>query len=429
MKHFNRFLYIFLCILIIIPTSGSFTQSKTPDIYRPLMVRLDSTGSSYLRFLLWNQFWVTTNNLAEKNAGLQCTPGIRRARLIAYAQLSPRFMVLTHIGLNSLNPENLTTLGSNGDAAQIFLHGAWAELKVFRENYIGGGLHYWNSMTRLASASTVSFATLDQSRPFIAYHSLGITDQFARHLGIYWKGTTGRLHYRLAWNSPGRQSLNDGLDYSGLFKDSGEPASELSYTGVNQADKKGNATGRNIYAGYIKYDFLEQEATKLPYFTGNYLGAKKVLAMGAGFFLHPNGMFNTITGAHSGIKHFALDLFADHPIPSGAVQAYAAFQKFDYGENYISRWAGTGNAWFGQIAYYMAAWKTMPYAAYAHTSFEGAETPVQALDLGVNYFVSGHHCKITLEWHRIIRDYRESEISYGGTDHLEQIRMQFQVFL
>lgn len=124
--------------------------------------------------------------------------------MIAYAQMSPKFLILTHIGLDSLNGENLTAIGIDGNSAQIFLHGAWGEYKLHESIYIGAGLNYWIGLTRLASQSTISFMTLDQSRPFYAWHSIGISDQFARHLGVYLKGTIGKVDYRLALNNPGR---------------------------------------------------------------------------------------------------------------------------------------------------------------------------------------------------------------------------------
>jgi hypothetical protein len=404
-------------------------QKIPKEIYKPLIVKLDSSGEHYLRFIIWNQIWLSSNNLAENDASLQMSMSIRRSRLITYAQLSPRFMVLSHFGLNSLTPGNLTSLGNNGDAAQIFLHGAWAEVKLNKQFYIGGGLHYWNGLTRLASQSTVSFAGLDQSRPFTAYHSLGITDQFARHLGVYVKGNAGKFHYRISWNNPGNKPLNDGLDYSSLFNESGEPVSSMSYTGVLNKNKDGKPTGNNIYTAYFKYDLWEEEASKLPYFSGNYLGTKRILALGGGFFLHPNGMYNTTTQAHTDVRHFALDLFIDQPLTTGSIQGYLSIQNFDYGENYISRWAGTGQSYFGQLAYYLKSLKSMPYIAYSHSIFEGAEKPIRSLDVGINYFISGHNCKLTFEYHTIMDDYREAGLSFDGTTDWRQIRIQFQVFL
>lgn len=76
--------------------------------YKPLTLNLSDDGSKYIRFLVWNQMWarVTQNNPGTLDvAGNPSTHssdiGIRRARFLAYAQISPRFLVLTHWGINN----------------------------------------------------------------------------------------------------------------------------------------------------------------------------------------------------------------------------------------------------------------------------------------------------------------------------------------
>lgn len=114
--------------------------------YRPLHLRLDHDGSKYVRFIMWHQVWATTNNLDVEGAKMQVQPSLRRSRFLAFAQVSPKFLILTHFGLNGLTPDNLTSLGSDGNAPQLFLHDAWVEFKLLDELYIGGGLHYWKAV-------------------------------------------------------------------------------------------------------------------------------------------------------------------------------------------------------------------------------------------------------------------------------------------
>jgi len=397
--------------------------------YKPLTLKLNDSGSKYLRFIMWHQLWVTSNNLSDDNSNLSFSSSIRRSRFLAFSQISSRFMILTHFGLNSLNAGNLTSLGSNGNSPQLFLHGAWGELKLNDNLYMGAGLHYWKGMTRLANQSTLNFMTLDQSRPFNAWHSLGITDQFARHLGIYLKGAKGKFEYRFAWNTAGRSPLGGGKDYSDVFSAAGTPASTLTYTGASTLDSDGGAKGNSLYEGYVKYNFFDNESTKLPYYVGTYLGKKKVLAVGAGFFMHPNGMYNTATNSHESVSHFAVDAFLDMPTSGGAINAYAAFQSFNYGDNYISRWGGTGSALYAQLGYYMSSAKIMPYVGISSSNYQAADDPIGALNLGVNYFINGHNCKVTAEYHQITKDYREGAISLAGNDAFSQLRIQLHVFI
>ena len=163
-------------------------QKEVDHSYKSLTVKLSNDGAKYVRFILWHQQWLQTSNLAISDAPLRLSTSIRRSRVLAFAQISPRFLILTHFGLNNLTTGNMNALGNQGDGPQMFLHDAWTEFKVLDNSnalYIGGGLHYWKGLTRLANQSTLNFMTMDNSRPFVHWHSLGITDQFARHMGFY----------------------------------------------------------------------------------------------------------------------------------------------------------------------------------------------------------------------------------------------------
>ena len=419
--------YICLCCAVV-SLHAQMPGESDDEKSTPLIIKMDEKGDAYIRFILWHQVWLTSDNLSNPSANANWSASLRRSRMIAYAQVSPQFLLFTHIGLNNLSPNNLSALGNDSDAAQLFLHGAWGEIKITDACFIGGGLHYWKGMTRSANQSTLSFMTLDQIRPFYAWHSLGITDQFARHLGIYAKGTIDRMEYRLALNSASRSPLNNGDDFSNSFQIDSRP-SNLRYAGVNTPDDNQQQKGAGIVEGYIKYNFFDKESIKLPFYTGTYLGKKKVMALGGGFFYHPNGMYNDALAKHRDVFHYAFDAFIDIPVGSDGINFYASYWKFDYGPNYISRWAGTGSAWHVQLGYYFSGLKIMPYATAARADFEGANEPINSFDLGINYFIKGHHAKITAEYHRIENDYREQALSIHGLQDLSQIRLQLQVYI
>lgn len=420
-----------VCSLLFIVNTHAFAQFRQMETatkpkggkYAPLTFKINEDGSHYVRFILWHQMWATTNNL-ETDGKLQINPSIRRSRVLAYAQLTDKFLFLTHFGLNNFNTGNQTALGNRvgDDAAQLFLHDAWGEIKINDWLYAGSGLHYWKGLTRLANASTLNFMTLDQGRPFAQWHSIGITDQFARHFGVYVKGQKGKFDYRMALNAPGRNGLGGGANF-------GNVASDLTYDGFNNLNTDGDPTGNTIVEGYFRYNFWETESTKLPYQVGSYLGQKKVFGIGAGFFLHPNGMYNSSNGEHDNVSHFAIDAFIENPLPNGnMIHAYASIISFDYGENYVSRWAGTGTNFYGQLGYYLDKSQLMPYVAYQHGNYDGLADPISTIDLGMNYFIQGHNCKITLEYHRINGDIREAAIATQD-DALSQLRLQLHVFL
>ncbi|MFW5760503.1 MAG: porin [Cyclobacteriaceae bacterium] len=395
--------------------------------YTPLALTLSEDGEKYVRFLIWHQQWFTTNNLANAEDNLQVSTFVRRSRFLAFAQVSPRFLILTHFGLNNLTTQNLTATGNNGDGPQIFLHDAWTEFKVSngKQLYIGAGLHYWKGMTRMSNESTLNFMTIDNSRPFAHWHSLGITDQFARHLGMYMKGEFGQFDYRLAFNNPlnPANSLGAGKDFGG--------ESVFTYTGSAITNAEGETVGNTIVEGYFRYDFLDKESTKLPYQVGTYFGGKKVFGVGAGFFAQPNGMYNNLLDQHRDVFHFGLDAFLDHPVgKENGINAYASLMQFDYGENFMSRWAGTGTNIYGHLGFYLNSLKLMPYTSLQIGDYQAFEQNITAQSFGINYLLNKHHAKITLDYHQILNSPLEVGIDENGTPiDVKQLRLQLHVWL
>lgn len=424
-KFDHRILYVLLVLMVAnlpLTAQEKAEKPKEDDSYKPLVLKLSEDGKKYVRFIVWHQQWVSTNNLSADDTRLQINSTVRRSRFLAFAQISSRFLILTHFGLNNLTPNNLSSLGNNGDAPQLFLHDAWTEFKVMDELYIGGGLHYWKGLTRLSNASTLNFMTLDQPRPFVHWHSLAITDQFARHIGVYAKGNIGKFDYRIAFNNPGR---------NGIQNDRGSKGSDLEYNGFEVADEDGDPRGNAVIEGYFRYNFFDSESTKLPYAVGSYLGAKKVFGIGAGFFAHPNGMYNTASDEHENVTHLAIDAFLDMPVGSGdCLNAYVSFINFNYGEDFVSRWGGTGTNLYAQLGYKLPNSKFMPYIAYQSASYDGFDETGTGLDIGLNYFVKGHNAKLTLEYHRIQNDPREIPgFDPDNNNVLSQLRLQAHIFL
>ena len=362
--------------------------------------------------------WGETNNISG-NDDLTIRPRVRRSRLLAYAQISPRFLILTHFGLNNLNSNGLTATGVQGDGPQFFLHGTWTEFKVTDNLHVGAGLHYWNGLSRATNASTLNFMTLDNYRQ--AWAQLGLSDQFARHVGIYAKGKAGKLNYHIAINdaisnglgSVGDESLVTGPTYSGrrLFPED----------------------AATVIQGYADFQFLDQESNKLPYRVGSYLGKKKVFNVGAGFFSHANGV---ATLAENGdvvsedVFHFALDAYYDAPIGNGkAINAYAVFYNFDYGDNYaLGTTYGTGSSFYGHLGYLTGEFSTkgrlMPYIAYSTRDFEAFDNAGNTLQFGANWFLSGHNAKITLEYNTSLANH-----TGDAPDRVNRLILQTHIFL
>ncbi|QTN39700.1 porin [Cryomorphaceae bacterium] len=395
----------------------SSAQNVPTEYGSGLKVDLSDDGQKYFRLITWHQAWLT--GAQNSNDEFQITPRLRRSRLLMFAQLSDRFLILTHFGLNNLTPAGLDPVGFSSQA-QLFMHDAWVEFKVTDNIYLGSGLHYWNGISRLTNQSTLNIMPLDNTR--MAWATIGTTDQFARHLGVYAKGKVGKLDYRVAWNKAAVNSLDQqaGLAITG---------DQAVYRG---AALFGGKDAGNIYQGYFMYQFLDQESNKLPYLVGTYLGKKTVFNIGAGFYTHTNGsvtqdaMGDTI--GHN-VSHFGFDAFYDAPIGNEmAISALAAYYLMDYGPNYqlagSSQVIASGNGFYGQVGLLLPAFtkigRWQPYVTYLSRGVDALDGNYNHMGLGANYFISGHNAKVSLE-------YRNASPVAG--ENTSQWVMQAMIFL
>lgn len=402
--------------LLCLPLAALSQEDGADHSYKPLKLSLSEDGSKYVRFLMWHQFWATytSNNpgTTDINGDLQennLNFGLRRSRFLAYAQISPRFLILTHWGINNQNFNRGGIAG--GKKPQLYIHDAWTEFMVSpKKLYIGAGLHYWNGISRLTNASTLNFMTLDA--PIFNWANIELTDQFARQFGVYAKGALGKFHYQVSVNQPFSAGVNPS-----------------SLAGVPDAPAV-NALNENIsFKGYFDYQFFDQESQVLPYRVGTYMAGKKVLNVGAGFYTHPEATVSTNgSGGEelNNINLFAADLFANLPINKGrgtAFTGYAAYYSYDFGPNYIRNVGimntanggtsfagsgnrqptiGTGSIFYTQMGYSLPKGNKgdqfQPFAAFTAKSFEALDEGSTQVDLGMNYFLNGHHAKISLQY-------------------------------
>lgn len=383
--------WLLISYIFLLCANGIVAQSS-PDYNGGFKIKLDEEGKKYLRILTWAQVQgVYNDNLPDSISNTYLN--LRRARILAYAQINDDFLILTHFGLNSLNADNLSPLGK-GESAQLFFHGMWAQYNLKKQS-IGAGLHYWNGISRLNNQSTLNFLTLDNNRQ--SWATFGLSDQFGRHLGIYAKGSIDRFQYRVSINDV----VTNGLDDRNPL--------EPMVSGAVYGGKRllGSADAGYAYAGYFEYHFLDQESQLLPFKVGTYLGDKKVFNVGAGFFYHPNGAViadsnATFSGEDVGI--FAVDVYYDAPLGENgsAVSAYAVIQSNDYGENYLYNVYGTGTMFYTHAGYLIPGDKSktrfQPFASFASNSYDSVDDNRNYIGLGANAFFSGHNSKMTLEY-------------------------------
>lgn len=412
----KKWLFAFALIFISLNTIQAQGYSEYTG---GMKVKLNDDGSKYFRLITWHQVWLryNQNNTGSTRSGVAqdatTDVGLRRSRFLMYTQLNDRFLILTHFGINNQNAVSGGYLGFDGKKPQLYMHDAWVEYTVLKKYLnIGGGLHYWNGLSRMTNASTLNLMAFDA--PILNWATIEATDQFARKLGIYAKGKLGKLAYQVAVNDPFKTNVGGAI-------------------ATDRANYNPQNVGK-VFEGYFQYEFWDAEGNLLPYRVGTYLGTKKVFNIGAGFISNADAMWYTnSTGdtVTSGMNLFAVDAFLDYPLSNGgALTAYAAAYFNDYGPNHVRNIGimnpadgstgaaglrgnafpviGTGTSIYTQIGYMLPKKRDdliwQPYAALIYNSFEGVQNsageqvPVTVFDLGVNAYLAGHHSKLTLNY-------------------------------
>jgi hypothetical protein len=422
------------------------------DIYgKGMTVALNEDGSRFFRLLTWHQVWGRYQQLNPGSAvngrardGVMDV-GLRRSRLLLFGQISPRFKVVTHFGIN-----NQTFNGQR--KPQVYIHDAWGEFEVLPKNmlFFGAGLHYINGISRMTGASTISFMGLDS--PIMPWPTIEASDQFARQMGFYVRGLLGRLDYRLALNRPFTSEVGllgktaakdvDGADIDGVVNES---VGAYKYNPYN-----------NTFAvsGYFAWNFFDKEFGALPFYAGTYMGSKKVLNIGAGFYVHPGSMAKYAEayepdddepelaegqkGAlassleQTAFRALSADIFADLPIgeggKKGALSAYAAYYNYDFGDKYVRNvgimsvaaadpnaettslngpgnaypMIGTGSHIYAQGGYVLpfsiGVQKFMPYFDLQISKMGGLDAASNIFGAGINWFILSHWAKVTLHY-------------------------------
>lgn len=433
MKFYLSIILVFSIVFVTAQQTSSYKYS-----YKPIKINLSEDGNQYVRFMTWLQMWGTSiqNNpgtVGYDNKALMHseTFAIRRARFLAYTQLGQNWLLLAHVGINNQTFNSGGNNGVDGKKPQLFIHDAWTEYVVIPKKLnIGSGIHYWNGVSRLANASTISFMTLDA--PIFNWYTIETNDQFCRQMGVYAKGQIHKFDYRVALNKPFLYGVN--------------PYTQTAKTtnGFNTVLAAKNAYSNSFStAGYFKYMFKETESDLLPFEAGTYLGEKKVFNIGAGFYHHPKSNYTLNPGiGNDSLKLYATtvvgaDVFYDAPLGKRgyAISLYGLYQRSNYGPNYLRTIGvlntcttvgtamqlgkdysnrsvlGAGNfqptIGTGDIAYLQAGIRLpkfknghslMPYLTVTSKQFEATGSSSLQFDVGANYFISGHNAKITAQY-------------------------------
>ena len=390
---------------------------------KKLQFSLNDDGTLYLRMAMWLQVWARSIQMNPGSTVLGDTNdwyhdvAIRRARFLFFGQIFPRTFILMHFGINNQTFRNARK-------PQLFFHDAWVEFQVSRNKalYLGGGLLYWNGISRMTNASTITLMSLDA--PIMNWPLIELGDQFARQLGFYAKGKFGLFDYRVAVTRPFTPfDVDTPAQVGGELNRPIEPTEVGNYRYTNAW----------AYSGYFMLQFLDEESNVLPYTVGTYIGAKKVFNFGFGGYAHPHGAqyLNPDTGESKAVPILigSTDLFLDHPFggdDGGAVTWYGVYQYQSFGPNNLRAvgimnpadggscttsigcgnqypMIGTGHSLYSELGILMPGHvaqelKFQPYVNWQGSSFQALDEWMQHVGVGLNMFIHRHNAKVSIEY-------------------------------
>lgn len=293
---------------------------------------------------------------------------VRRVRLLLGGQIAKN--ITFFLETDSPNLGKSVAAGTKNSQPSLYLQDAYVEFKFNDAFALDAGLML-PSPSRNGLQSAASLLPLDYG-PYTFANSGPTQSNVGRDTGIQAKGYL----------------LNKKLEYrAGLFQGMRD-----------QTDRELRFTGR------LQYNFLEAETGF--FYTGTYLGKKKVLAVGTGIDRQ-----HDYTG-------YAFDVFFDHPVGNGAITAQADLIRYDGGA--FLKTLPRQTDLLVEAGYLIGKTRFMPVVQFTNRSFSNGggfdETRTSA---GLNYFLTGHNANIKALYTRIDND---------GTRAANQATVQIQFF-
>lgn len=298
----------------------------------------------------------------------------------------------------SLNKNIKGMLNTEWDGEQIRVLDAAAQFAISPELNIWAG--------RLLSPS-------DRANMAGPYYSLG---------GGYWAGVASRYGYNggifrgrddgvVAWGN----AADNKLGYSfGAFEGRSFGIGELSQGAAKAAGIK--TDDALMYAGRVQYDFWEAEPGY--YGTGNYLGTKDILAIGAAGRYQKNGV--ATLARHGDYASYNVDFLMEKKLSdAGAIGVEAAYYDYDTDGVILSEQGTAYSAGLSFVAGQAMGWgKLQPFVRYQKFSPD-TNIDTKQTDVGVNYIIEGYNAQLSAV-------YSNTKVGSGSKVGKVVVAMQFQ---
>ena len=293
---------------------------------------------------------------------------VRRARLLVGGQFAKNFSFF--VETDSPNLGKSLTAGTKNSQPSMYVQDAYVEFKFRDALMLDAGLML-PSPSRNGVQSAASLLPLDYG-PYTFANSAPTQSNVGRDTGIQARGyfLANHLEYR-----------------AGVFQGNRDrPNRALRFT------------------GRVQYNFLDPESGF--FYTGTYLGKKKVFAIGGG------------VDRQDDYLGYAVDAFFDHPLGNGALTAQIDHMRFDGGDflKTLPEQADT----LAEAGYLIGKTRLMPVVQFAKRDFSSNTLADEnRYSVGLNYFLTGHNANIKALYTRIDND---------ATRASNQASVQFQFF-
>ena len=147
--------------------------------------------------------------------------------------------------------------------------------------------------------------------------------------------------------------------------------------------------------GRLQVNLLDAETPGI-FYTGTYLGTKRVLALGGGFDMQ--------AGPGDNYKAWTLDAFVDYPVAdSVSVTAQVDYFAYDGGQTFPT--VAEQTAIFAEAGLYFKPLRLMPFVKFETQNFDAAAAnDIMRYQAGFTYYISGHNANLKVAYSRLDPD-------------------------
>jgi len=293
---------------------------------------------------------------------------VRRVRFLVGGQIAKNLTFFLETDSPNLG-KSLTT-GTKNSQPSLYLQDAYVEWKINDKVALDAGLMLM-SVSRNGLQSAATLMPVDYG-PYTFAFSGATQSNVGRDTGLQLKGNF--LDKKLEYRAGVSQGMRD------------VPNRELRYT------------------ARVMYNFFEPETGF--FYTGTYLGKKKVLAVGGG-----------IEHQHD-YQGYAADVFFDYPVKYGALTTQLDHIRFDGGQ-FLKTLKDQHSTLF-EVGYLINKSSLQPVVQVSRRDFAGnGGADEKRIGAGLNYYIKGHTANVKALYNRI---------DVEGVQAANQFTVQIQFF-